>query len=144
MTLSAKKLGPAQVWILKAISESRRGSTNWTGTSPTAREALCLRKLVEMIYKGLVVTINRRHLQHSEYRITDLGLQVLMGEAFDRGLAFGFEAHAHRVGLAFETERAQVEAESLARDVAHGVRYAHSDEVEADIRAVLWANVERI
>ena len=113
---------------------------NWAGTSGPMRERL--------VALGLVTHENRtspgRHTQWSKYLITELGESVLCGAAFDAGLTEGRGPWLAKLRAIVNEEHGYALIENARRDVERGLRYEAMPHVEAEVRRVLWKNVEVI
>lgn len=131
-------LPKGQQWILRCIVQNPGSvGSSWVGTSPGAREAL--------VKKGLVTHKNPygdpRHLGSSKYWPTELGISLMGAMAFDVGMAVGYAAWAAEFDRKVDAMHQEARNENARWDIGHGLRYAPNEDIEADVRAVIWKNV---
>lgn len=137
----SKDLPEGQEWILRSVSDMRGmgGGGNWSGTPQSSRAALVKKGLLDDVSRGVM---KGRHVQWSRYEVTELGWQVLGAMAFDRGLREGYATWCAKLDAELEAAHEEALRINARWDIEHGLRYRHSEEIEEDVRRVIWKHVE--
>lgn len=131
-----KSLTENQLSFLMCLREHAHGGVNWAGTDPKMRAQMTKRGFCE--HKSEYPTRDgvERHTQHSHYRLTALGADVVMGAAFDKGLALGFSWWVEWAELK-EAEDAKLREEQMMK------RFGTDERSMVQVRSFIMARVRK-